>query len=277
MRPGKGFGDERRSRRSRRQRQVRAVYLLPNLITSASLLLGFWSMVLGIHGQYERAALFIILAGVFDTLDGRVARATHSTSRFGVEYDSIADMVSFGIAPALLIYNWALVPLGNRGWLIAALFALCAALRLARFNIQVENPKRTHYTGIPSTMAGGIVASTVLFVSWLEIDPQATRAVGIAISSGFAVLALLMVSSIPYPSWKSLHVPRRHAYTTLVGLVLAGVALLLHYEWLLFAISLCFIVSGPLLWLAERRKEPVDEVSVSPTIEEPSTENPRDV
>ena len=143
---------ERRRRRGRTRNRGRAIYLLPNIITSASLLLGFWSIVMSIQHQFERAAFFIVLAGIFDTLDGRVARATRSTSRFGVEFDSISDMVSFGMAPALLVYTWTLMPLGNRGWLIAALFALCAALRLARFNVQTERSDAKHFTGVPSTI-----------------------------------------------------------------------------------------------------------------------------
>ena len=112
-----GFRERRRRRRRRGRGDRRAIYLLPNVITSASLLLGFWSIVMSIQHDFQHAALFIVLAGICDMLDGRVARATHSTSRFGVEYDSLSDMVSFGMAPALLIYSWILAPLGSRAWL----------------------------------------------------------------------------------------------------------------------------------------------------------------
>ena len=135
------ISERRRRRRAQTGDRGRVIYLLPNLITSASLLLGFWSIVMSIDHRFERAALFIVLAGICDMFDGYVARATRSTSAFGVEYDSIVDMVSFGIAPALLVYTWVLAPLGNRAWLIAALFALCAALRLARFNVHVNESK----------------------------------------------------------------------------------------------------------------------------------------
>jgi CDP-diacylglycerol--serine O-phosphatidyltransferase len=251
--------------------------LLPNLITSASLRFGFWSIVMSIQHSFERAALFIIVAGICDTLDGRIARATRSTSRFGVEYDSISDMVSFGMAPALLVYVWALQPLGNRGWLIAALFALCAALRLARFNIQTERGESRHYQGIPSTIAGGIVASTVFFTGWLGLNPPFSRPLGLAVTTGFAILALLMVSPIPYPSWKSLHVPRRHAYPALVAIVLGGVGVILNYEWTLFALGMIFMASGPILWWMERPSLDAGGAVTETVGKEPKTESRADV
>lgn len=256
------MSERRRRRRGRGRRGPRAVYLLPNVLTSGALLAGFWAIVLAAHHEFERSALMIIVAGVLDMLDGRVARATHSTSRFGVEYDSLSDVIAFGVAPALLVYFWALEPLGNRGWLIAALFTLCAALRLARFNVQTERVERRHYQGVPSTIAGGFVASAVLFMGWLGVSPPFPRPLGLAITSGFAVVALLMVSSIPYPSWKSLPPPGRHAYTTLVAVVLAGVTLLLQYEWMLFALGAIFMLSGPWLYVHERRRPPQIETPV---------------
>ena len=147
-----------------------------------------------------------MLAGFADMLDGRIARATRSTSKFGVEYDSLADLVSFGLAPALLVYNWALAPMGPRGWIIASLFAICAALRLARFNVQQNVEERERYQGLPSTLAGGMMAVFVWFVGWLEIHPPFSTPAGLVITISFVSLALLMVSSVPYPSSKSLPV-----------------------------------------------------------------------
>jgi len=266
----------RERRRRRAGQQGRAIYLLPNMITSASLLFGFWSIILSIHQQFERAALLILVAGVCDMLDGRVARATRSTSRFGVEYDSISDMVSFGMAPALLVYNMVLAPnippapMGRRGWLISALFALCAGLRLARFNLPTPGEKSPYYQGIPSTAAGGFVAATVFFLNWLGLEPPFSKAVGLTLTTGFAVLALLMVSSIPYPSWRVIHLERRHTFPVLVVCVLGGVALLLHREWMMFAIGSVFVVSGPVVWLRERRWRA--QASVVRT-EDPETES----
>ena len=191
--------ERRRRRRGPRRGRRRAVYLLPNLITSAGFMLGFWSITLSIRGEFEKAALAIVLATFCDMLDGRIARATHSQSRFGFEFDSLSDLTAFGLAPALLMYNWMLLPLGPRGWLIAGLFALCAALRLARFNARADEPSTKYFQGIASTFAGGMVAVTVWFIGWIGYAPPFPRPLGVVITSFFALLALLMVSTIPYP------------------------------------------------------------------------------
>ena len=255
----------RRGRRRRSQRQ-RAVFLLPNLVTSAALLLGFWSIVLSTQGQFERAALCIVLAAVCDMLDGFVARAANATTAFGLEYDSLSDMVSFGVAPALLMYHWALAPLGPRGWLVAALFSLCAALRLARFNVRAGAAEETlFYRGLPTTIAGGIVAVTVWFVAWLGPvlqgagfafeGPPFGRFAGPLVTAGFAGMSLLMVSSVPYPSWKLVRVEARRAYSVLVATALCSIGLLLNYEWMFFGFGMLFLLSGPAIWLYRRRRE----------------------
>ncbi len=245
----------RRRRRVRGSDRSRAIYLLPNLITSAAVLFGFWSIISSIHHQFDRAALFIVIAGICDTLDGRIARATHSESQFGVEYDSLSDMLSFGLAPALLVYTWALTPLGNRGWLIAALFAMCAALRLARFNVRGKDAEGTRYQGMPTTVAGGIVASTVWFIGWLGLNPPFDRPLAIAIITGFSLLALLMVSAVPYPSTSMIRIGKRQQYPALVAFVLAVIAIGLHHEPVLFLVSILFLASGPTLWLMDRRRK----------------------
>lgn len=242
----------RRRRRSRRGSDRRAIYLLPNLVTTASLLLGFWSIVQSFHGEYVRGAVAIVLAGVCDMLDGRIARATRSTSKFGVEYDSIADMVSFGLAPAILVYAWLLMPMGPRGWLIASLFAICAALRLARFNVQQNAEQRRNYQGLPSTIAGGFTAVTVWFLDWIGLTPPFGTALGLGITTAFALVALLMVSSVPYLSMKSLPFSLNN-FTALVGIALALIAILLHPEPAMFAIGALYLISGPTLWLLSLR------------------------
>ena len=189
------------------------------------------------------------MAGVCDALDGRVARVTRSTSKFGVEYDSLSDVISFGLAPAVLVYVWALEPLGPRGWVIASLFAVCAALRLARFNVQKHLEEKVHFQGIATTVAGGMVAFMVWFVGWLELEPPFEPLVGTAITGGFTALALLMVSSVPYPSWRSLPVTGPAAFPTLVGLVLGIVLLILYGDPAFFAIGCLYLVSGPILWV----------------------------
>ena len=239
----------KRFTRRKRTSERRAIFLLPNLITTAALMLGFWSIVQAIHGNWDRAAWGIILAGVCDALDGRVARVTRSTSTFGVEYDSLSDVVSFGLAPAVLVYAWALEPLGPRGWVIASLFAVCAALRLARFNVQKHTEEKVHFQGIATTVAGGNVAVMVWFVGWLGLEPPFTPTVGTAITAGFIAMALLMVSGVPYPSWRSLPVSGPAAFPTLVGVVLGIVLLILYGEPAFFAIGCLYLASGPVLWL----------------------------
>lgn len=254
-----------RRRRRKDGQQRRAVYLLPNLITTAALMFGFWAIVQSIEGNWDRAALAIILAGVCDGLDGRVARATRSTSRFGIEYDSLSDVVSFGIAPAVLFYNFALVQLGQRGWVLAAFFAVCAALRLARFNVQKHQEERVMFQGVPSTLAGVMVAILIWFAGWLDIEPPLGRLSGLTMTAGFTALALLMVSSIPYPSWKNLSFSGRSAFPTLVALVLGIVLLLLYGDPAFFALGLVYLASGPVLWVRStmHRRATPEEVPVT--------------
>jgi CDP-diacylglycerol--serine O-phosphatidyltransferase len=248
-------GFRRRRRRGRRRSERRrAVFLLPNLVTSAALLLGYGSIVASIHEDFEQAALFIVLAGIADMLDGRIARATNSVSAFGVQYDSLADLISFGLAPSMLMYSWVLEPLGRRGWLLGALFAMCAALRLARFNVKAAQGDSAWYQGVPSTFAGGMIAATVWFVTWIGYAPPFERPIGTLLTTLFAALALLMVSTIPYPSLKLVKVEGRRAYPTLVAVLLLAIALLLNHEWMFFALGLGFILSGPAIWVYRRRK-----------------------
>jgi CDP-diacylglycerol--serine O-phosphatidyltransferase len=251
------------------------VYLLPNLITTGSLMLGFFSMTRALAGNYEAAALSIIAAGVLDMMDGRIARATRSTSRFGVEYDSLTDLVSFGIAPAFLIYVSVLVHLGSRGWAIGGLYAVCAALRLARYNVQRDVGERTYNYGLPSTVSGSMVALTIWLVSELALSPASDPALRAALTCGFVALALLMVSGVPYASWKSLPTMGRHAFTTLVTLVVLGILALLNGIEGFFALGLLYLVSGPALWLWMRAHGTTE--SLQPTAEAPASPSAHDV
>lgn len=261
-----------RRRRVRSERR-RAIYLVPNLITTASLLLGFWAITRSIQGEWKLAAWGIVLAGIFDMLDGRIARATHSTSAFGIQYDSLADLISFGVAPAVLYYTWVLEPMGRRGWALAALFAVCTALRLARFNSQVGEEKKNAFQGLPSTFGGGLAAVVVWFVADLGYAPPFSPALGITIASGFVLLALLMVSNVPYLSLSSLPLHGRHSFTTLVGIVLGIVALILFQDPAFFVIGLTYILSGPVVWLYRRRHQPV-VADVNAILGEPLGDNP---
>ncbi|MEN8161899.1 MAG: CDP-diacylglycerol--serine O-phosphatidyltransferase [Myxococcota bacterium] len=233
-----------RRRRQRRERGRRAAALLPQLLTTGNLAAGFYSITLSFQGNIDRAALAIVFAALFDTLDGRVARLTRSTSRFGMQYDSIADTVSFGVAPAILAYSaGALQELGWTGWVLAFLYTACAALRLARFNV---TPGRYagRFDGLASPAAAGMVLSAVWFAgflreSGLQFDMPAPLA-GI----GVAVVGLLMVSPIPYRSFKDVQLGG--SFSSLVLVVVALVVLFSKPAVTFFLVGVAYVSSGPI-------------------------------
>jgi len=243
----------RRERRRRRRDEgipPRGLYLLPHLITTANLFFGFFAIVQAFAGKPDLAALGIVLAGVCDALDGRVARLAKATSRFGVEYDSIADTVSFGVAPAMLAFSAGnLQVLGRPGWVMAFLFTACAALRLARFNVS-PGRYRGRFEGMPSPAAAGCVASTQWFVSFLRDNGMTFVVPEFAIAVGVALLGLLMVSPIPYRSGKELDL--RHSYGTLVLVVIALALIVQEPSVTLFVIGVVYAFSGPVDWLIRR-------------------------
>jgi CDP-diacylglycerol--serine O-phosphatidyltransferase len=195
------------------------IYILPNLITTCNLFFGFFSIVKALKGDYAVAAYAIVAAAVFDLLDGRVARLTRSTSKFGAEYDSLCDLVSFGVAPALLLHTWALQPFNRIGWIACFMFVACGALRLARFNVQVNIVEKAYFQGLPIPMAAGIVASSVLAFQDLEFNP-----VGNPFLLGMTfLLAVVMVSNFRYRSFKDLDLKHRVSFKYLVvGVVIIG-------------------------------------------------------
>jgi len=246
---------ERGGRRRRRRRRMpgeplRGLYLLPHLLTTGNLFFGFYAIVHAFVGDPDKAALGIILAGLFDALDGRVARFTRSTSRFGVEYDSIADTVSFGVAPAMLAFSAGnLQVLGRPGWVMAFVFTACGALRLARFNVSPGRYKGC-FEGMPSPAAAGVVATTMWFVSYLRDTGVSFAVPEWAVAAGMATLGLLMVSGIPYRSTKELDL--RHGYGTLVLVVIALVLVILEPSVTLFTVAITYAFSGPVEWLIRR-------------------------
>jgi CDP-diacylglycerol--serine O-phosphatidyltransferase len=254
-----GVLQRRRERRRRRRRRAqgepaRGLYLLPHLITSANLFFGFYAIVQSFEvdsvGSADRAALGIVLAAVCDAIDGRVARLARSSSRFGVEFDSIADTVSFGVAPAMLAFSAGqLHSLGRPGWVMAFLFTVCAALRLARFNVTPAKYKG-YFEGMPSPAAAGMVASTQWFVSFLRESGIEIAVPEFVVAVGMALLGLLMVSPIPYRSGKELDL--RHSYGTLVLAVIALALVVQEPSVTLFALGLAYVASGPVEWLWRR-------------------------
>jgi CDP-diacylglycerol--serine O-phosphatidyltransferase len=238
----------------------KGLYLLPNLFTSANLLCGFFSMIAASNGQYVQAALAILVAVGLDCLDGKVARLTNSASAFGVEYDSLADLLSFGMAPGWLLYTWALRPLGRFGWVVAFLFVICGALRLARFNVQATGVQKYTFTGLPIPAAASVIASAVLLSQDLYGDLHGMdidRPLGLVLA--VYVLAMLMVSNFKYRSFKRLHLKRPWPLSLLVGGVCVVVLTAFVPELLLFLVFLIYALSGPVETLL-RRKKPKENV-----------------
>lgn len=219
------------------------ISLLPSILTTISLFSGFYAIVAAVNEQFFHAAVAIIIAGVFDGLDGRVARLTNTASRFGEEYDSLCDLVAFGVAPAILAYQWVLVSYGRYGWLAAFLYVAATALRLARFNSQPPADENKNFTGLPCPAAGGMIATTYLFCHFFELGG---RAMEIAVMVAVYLLSYLMISSIVYQSFKSPETQRKKAFQMMVALVLLIVVLATEPRVTLFVLGLVYVLSGPL-------------------------------
>lgn len=208
------------------------IYILPNLMTTGNLFCGFFAAIQSIQGRYVWAAYAIVVAAIFDQLDGRLARMTRSTSKFGAEYDSLCDLVSFGMAPAILMFQWSLHPFGRLGWAATFLFVACGALRLARFNVQAGIVEKNYFQGLPIPMAAGIIASAVLFFT--ELEWSADRSVFLLFLT--TLLAFVMVSSFRYRSFKDVDLKERLPFHYLIlGVIVFGVLILKH-EVMLFVL-----------------------------------------
>ncbi|MEO9653672.1 CDP-diacylglycerol--serine O-phosphatidyltransferase [Marinomonas sp.] len=227
----------------------REVYLLPNLFTTAALFSGFYSIIAAMNGEFSNASVAIFISMVFDGLDGRVARMTRTQSAFGAEYDSLADMVSFGIAPALVVFTWSLAPLGKVGWIAAFIYAVGAALRLARFNTMVGIEEKRYFTGLPSPAAAAIVAGVI----WAANDKGVS---GEALSTIMALLVpivgLLMVSNVKYRSFKDLNLKGRVPFVVLLIAVLSLVLIALEPALVLMGVFCLYGLWG-LLGIVSKR------------------------
>jgi CDP-diacylglycerol--serine O-phosphatidyltransferase len=201
-----------------------AIYILPNLFTAASIFTGVVAIVAAIHGQYEKSAWLIFLSLLFDGLDGRVARLTHTTSRFGVEFDSLADIVAFGVAPAVLLYLFAGEAFGRFGVLVMALFVIFGAIRLARFNVMSPNTDPTVFIGVPIPTAAIFVAIWVLM--YLRYEPL--RHYDALLLLATLGISFLMVSNIRYPSFKKIHLEKARLTKTLIAVILLASLLYLY-------------------------------------------------
>lgn len=201
----------------RREGVRKGVYLLPNLCTITSLFCGFFSIIKSLQGEFVAAGWAILIAGVFDFLDGRIARLTHAESDFGVELDSLVDLASFGLAPGVLVYTWALSDFDRVGWLVTFLFFACGALRLARFNVQVDNVEKSWFQGLPIPLAAYSIASSVIFYHHVFGNAFPERNYIMLVAT--CVLALLMVSTIPYRSFKQVDFKNKRSFFALVAMV----------------------------------------------------------
>lgn len=222
----------------------RGIYILPNLLTTAALFAGFYAIVQAMNGQFELAAVGIFVAMVLDALDGRVARLTHTESDFGKEYDSLSDMVSFGLAPALAVYEWALSGMGKLGWLVAFVYAAAAALRLARFNTQVKQVDSRFFRGLPSPAAAGLVTGMMWVFSSYGIPGREISIVALVF---MALAGGAMVSNIRYHAYKHINLKGRVPFIAVLAVVVVFVLISLDPPQVLFGVFLLYALSGPLL------------------------------
>ena len=231
----------------------KGVYLLPNLFTTGGLFCGFYSSIATLQGDFRVAATAVLIALVFDALDGRIARMTKTSSRFGAEYDSLSDLVAFGVAPGLLAYRWALEPWGAWGWLAAALYVVCGALRLARFNVQIGVVDKESFVGLPIPAAAAVIATTIWMYYYLGGEGATSKHVTLLLL--VYVLAGLMISTIRYASFKDLNLRARQPF----GLLVAGIILLqltiAEPQVMLFTLTGVYAVSGPVGLLFRLRKQ----------------------
>ncbi len=230
----------------------RGIYLLPNLFTTAALFAGFYAIVQAMNARYEQAAIAVFVAMVLDGLDGRVARLTRTQSEFGAEYDSLSDMVSFGAAPALIMYVWALQPLGRLGWIAAFIYCAGAALRLARFNTNIDVVDRRYFQGLPSPAAAALVAGFV----WIVDDFQVDRVEWVrALACGVTIFAgLTMVTNLPFYSFKDINFRRSVPFWAILIIVLGLILVSVHPPFVLFGLFVAYSLSGYVVWLWNLRR-----------------------
>jgi CDP-diacylglycerol--serine O-phosphatidyltransferase len=235
--------------------RLRGIYLLPNLFTTAALFSGFYAVISGMHGKFEAAAIAIFIAMIFDGLDGRVARLTNTQSKFGAEYDSLADMVSFGVTPALVMFSWGLSALGKFGWTCAFIYVACAALRLAKFNTQIGLADKNYFSGLPSPAAAAVIAGAI----WVCHDEGWTGShvsfelsvVGACLT---ALVGFLMILNVPYSSFKGLDLKGRVPFVVMIAVVVVFGLVQLDPARVLLGVALSYALSGPFLEMYKKLK-----------------------
>lgn len=231
----------------------RGIYLLPNSFTTAALFCGFYAIVPSINGQFETAAIAIFVAMLLDGIDGRVARLTNTESAFGAEYDSLADMVSFGLAPALMVYLWSLSNLGKMGWLVSFIYVACAALRLARFNTQASHSDKRYFQGLASPSAAALIAGLIWNGEFIkEYLSLPTLQIVALVMTFFA--GILMVSNVRYHSFKGVNWRSKVPFVTILMFVFVLVFISAEPALVLFIVFFIYAFSGPVLTLILLRR-----------------------
>ncbi len=262
----------------------RGVYILPNSLTLAGMFFGFYAITTAIKGNFPKAGWLILIAMVFDGIDGWVARMTNTTSRFGLELDSLSDLVAFGVAPAVLLYTWALEPFGRLGFATAFLFAACGALRLARYNVQMTKEEKLSFTGMPIPAAATIVASSVIFYHTINETPP-EKSIYVLLFTW--VLSVLMVSTLRFHGMKELKLAEKKPFWFLLAVVLMLYVLAVHPPVAVFSFAMAYlflgIIENTYLQLKKLRKKAQakgsgrKEKSLKPEKERTSHENDKDI
>lgn len=231
----------------------KGVYILPNLITTAAMFSGFYAIIAAINGRFEDAAVAVFIAMILDGADGRVARWTNTQSAFGEQYDSLSDLVSFGVAPAIVIYQWALVDMavvsptwGKLGWMAAFIYVACAALRLARFNVQIEEVDKRYFIGLPSPASAGIMVGMVWFFQDLDVTGASVQIPALIMT---VCAGLLMVSNVMYNSFKDFDYRSKVPYLAVLAVVLIFALTAIDPPKVLFSVFLIYALSGPVYWV----------------------------
>ena len=230
----------------------RGIYLLPNLFTTGALFAGFYAIVQAMNAQFEQSAIAIFIAMILDGLDGRVARLTHTQSEFGAEYDSLSDMVSFGVAPSLVVYEWALKGLGKWGWFAAFIYCTAAALRLARFNTNIDIVDKRYFQGLPSPAAAALIAGCVWVMLDLGITGESVRwyAASLAVFAG-----LSMVSNLPFYSFKDFNMRKSVPFLMIFLIAIFFLLISSYPPGVLFGIFMLYALSGFVMWVIQWRSK----------------------
>ncbi len=239
-----------------RPERRRGIYLLPNLFTTGALFAGFYAIIAGMQLNFEAAAIAIFVAMLFDGLDGRVARLTNTQSKFGEQYDSLADMVSFGVAPALVVFNWALTGLGKLGWSAAFIYLACAALRLARFNAMIDTADKNYFTGLASPAAAAVLAALVWFsfdMGWYGAGLPTQLSVIAMFTT--ALVGMLMIVNVPYHSFKGIDFRGRVPFVMMIAVVFVIALVMQDPPVVLLLCGSAYALSGPVLATYRRVRE----------------------